>query len=185
MSADAETPPADGRQLLVAEFVSAEDLTHAVEKSRGVRCRHIETFTPFPMPEMDALLRPAAGRIGAIAFFGGLAGAVVIYAAQYYIAVIDYPINVGGRPLHSWPAFLPMTVALALLGAALATFAGLLWEAGLPRYHHPVADAPAFERASQDRFFLCLEMDPERHDMDEAEAVLREAQPVRLDRLPV
>lgn len=184
MSIQDDVPEITGRLLLVAEFASAEALAHAAEMTRGVRCRRIETFTPFPVPEVEALIRSPGGRVGLIALFGGLFGAAVIYAVQYYTSVIDYPINVGGRPLHSWPAFLPTTVALTLLGAALAAFVGLLWEARLPRYHHPVGDAPAFERASQDRFFLCLEMEPARHDMDAAEVVLRETRPIRLDRLP-
>ena len=91
-----------------------------------------------------------------IALVAGLAGAAVQYGSQYWMNVIDYPINVGGRPLHSWPTFIPATLIVAILWAGLATLLGLLIILRLPRLHHPVFAVHGFERASQDRFFLCI-----------------------------
>jgi hypothetical protein len=76
---------------------------------------------------------------------------------QWYSAALDYPVNVGGRPLHSWPAFIPITFELTVLFAALAGLIGMLWLNALPKPYHPVFNTPEFQLASQTRFFLCLE----------------------------
>ena len=116
---------------------------------------------------VEALALPN-DRVPRVAFAGGAVGAAGAYLLQWYTAVIDYPIDAGGRPLHSWPAFIPMTFELAVLGAALAAFFGFLALNGLPRLRHPVFDAPDFDLASRDRFFLCI-----READDPAEAARR------------
>jgi hypothetical protein len=98
---------------------------------------------------------------------GGILGGLTGYLMQYYLAVVDFPINVGGRPLHSWPSFIIITFELTILFAALATVLGLLGLCGLPMPYHPVFNVPRFALASRDRFFLCIESrDPlfNRHD---------------------
>lgn len=173
------------RIQLVAEFDEADALARAARALRDAPCGRMEAYTPIPMPEVDEFLSPGHGRIGLVALMGGLAGAALIYLLQVYLSVYDYPINVGGRPPHSWPAFIPATVALALLGAAVAAFAALLWTAGLPRYHHPVGDAPNFARASQDRYFLALEFEARDPDsaVEAATARLRDLAPLHITRL--
>ncbi len=96
---------------------------------------------------------------------GGLGIAAFAYGIEYYSAVIDYPINCGGRPLNSWPAFMLFPFAIGILGAASAGFIALLVETGLPRLHHPLFEIPGFERASQDRFLLALEAPEAANDL--------------------
>ena len=111
-------------------------------------------------------------RVPLVALLGGLAGGVGVYFLQWYTAVVDYPIDVGGRPLHSWPAFIPATFELTILGAALAAFFGLLVLSGLPQLHHPMFDAQAFDLASTDRFFVGVRASDPAFDREAARRFL-------------
>lgn len=150
---------------LLAEFDSAAALLGAVRRARAEGYGPLEAYAPFPVEGLSEALGERRGiGVPLAVLLGGLAGAVGGYFIQYYSAVIDYPLNVGGRPLHSWQAFLPVTVELTLLGAALGGVLAMLWLNGLPRFHHPLFDAPAFARASRDRFFLCLRAHDPRYE---------------------
>jgi type IV secretory pathway TrbD component len=142
---------------LVAEFGAPEDLVRAAANARQAGYRKLDAFSPFPLEELPQALGLRPTRLPALVLAGGLAGAVLGYGFQYWASAIAYPLNVGGRPLHSWPAFIPATFELAILGAALAAVLGMLLRSGLPRPHHPLFGVPAFARATQDRFFLCIE----------------------------
>lgn len=146
------------------EFTEIKDLLSATKKLVDSGYRRIETFTPFPIKELDDILPASSNPIPALMFVGGLVGAITGYGIQYYTAVIDFPILVGGKPMHSWPAFVPVTFELMVLFSAIAGFLGALWSNGLPRLHHPVFDADDFNLASRDRFFLLLEARDERFD---------------------
>jgi Protein of unknown function (DUF3341) len=148
------TPP--NLHGIMAEFDEAEGLARAVEAARGAGYRRLEAFSPFPLKNVAVALgaRPAA--IPWIAGIAGLVGAGVQYGAQYWLNGVDYPLNVGGRPLNSWPAFIPSTLIVAILWAGAATLLSLLFLLKLPRLHHPVFAVPGFERASEDRFFLLI-----------------------------
>ncbi len=141
---------------LLAEFETAWQLLEAVRRLRAEGYREIEAYSPFPVEGLSEALGYTRSRLPLLMLLGGLAAAVGSYFVQYYAAVIDYPINSGGRPDHSWPAFIPATVELTILGAVLAGVAGMLFFNGLPEFHHPLFNDPGFERASQDRFFLCI-----------------------------
>ena len=140
----------------IAEFSRPEDLVAAIRAARGAGYTRIEAFSPFPLKEAADDLGVSTTVLPLLALGAGLAGAIVQYATQYYLNVVDYPLDVGGRPLHSWPAFIPATLFVAVLWTGVVTLAGMLVLAGLPRLHHPVFAVPGFERASEDRFFLLV-----------------------------
>jgi ActD protein len=142
--------------VLLAEFAQAGRMTAAARGAALRQLRVLDAFTPFPVAELEALLPRHTSRIRLVMLLGGLALAALAYATEYYSAVIDYPYNAGGRPLHSWPAFMLVPFALGILSATVAGLAAFLIECGLPRLHHPLFALDGFERASQDRFLLAL-----------------------------
>ena len=141
---------------MIAEFEEPEALAGAVQASRRAGYTRLDAVSPIAMGEVADLLRARPTAVPAIAAVAGLTGAIIQYGTQYWLNAVDYPLNVGGRPLHSWPAFVPATLIVAILWAGAATLIALLFIIGLPRLHHPVFAAPGFERASEDRFFLLI-----------------------------
>jgi hypothetical protein len=142
--------------VLLAEFTQAGRMTAAARGAALRQLRVLDAFTPFPVEELGGLLSPRPSRIRRVMLIGGLAVAALAYGTEFYTAVIDYPYNSGGRPLHSWPAFMLVPFALGILGATISGLTAFLVECGLPRLHHPVFEIEGFERASQDRFLLAL-----------------------------
>lgn len=151
---------------LIAEFARAEELAGAVRAARADGYTRMDAFSPFPLREVNEILGNRASGLPYVAFAAAVLGGTVQYLSQYWMNVVDYPINVGGRPLHSWPAFVPSTLIVAILWAGVATFVIMLVSMRLPRLHHPVFAVPAFERTSQDRFFLWIMADDPRFDPD-------------------
>jgi hypothetical protein len=141
---------------LLIELSSADALLGAVRNIRAQGYRQIEAYTPFSVEGLPEALQLPPSRIPLITLAGGIVGGAGGFFMQWYSAVIDYPINSGGRPLNSWPAFVPATFELAILGAALAAFAGMLVLNGLPQLRHPLFEIDEFHLASRDRFFLCV-----------------------------
>ena len=156
MTTHQESPELYG---LIAEFASPEQLLTAIGQARDQRYRSLDAYSPFPVEGLSEALGFTRNRVPLLVLLGGLAGALGGYGLQYYSAVIDYPINVGGRPVDSWQAFLPATAELLILGAALTGVIGTLILCGLPRFYHPVFNIPEFARASRDRFFLVIRAD--------------------------
>jgi hypothetical protein len=123
-------------------------------------------------------------RVPLMTLLGGIAGGVGGYFMQWYSAVISYPINVGGRPLHSWPAFIPATFEITILGAALTAVLAMLVQNGLPRLYHPLFEVEEFELASRNRFFLCLPAHDPVFAPGPARALLEERSPLLLREVP-
>jgi hypothetical protein len=142
---------------LLAEFDSAEKLLRATRAAYAAGFRAMDAYSPFPVEGLSEALGSHTSAVPLIGLFGGVAGALTGLGLQYWIHVLALPINVGGRPLDSWPSFVPVTFELAVLFSALSMVAGLLILNGLPEPYHPVFNVAAFARASRDRFFLCLE----------------------------
>jgi hypothetical protein len=141
---------------MVAEFGGPKELIEAARQAREHGYRSIEAYTPYPLEELDDVLG-GWNPVPLIVLMGGLTGAATAWIMQYYIAAIDYPTNIGGRPLYSWPAFIVITFELTVLFASLAAFFGTLALCGFPRPHHPLFDITRFRAASRDSFFLCIE----------------------------
>lgn len=169
---------------LMAEFGSADALLSAVHAAREAGYRRLETYTPFAVEGLAEALDLPRSRIPLITLIGGIVGGAGAFFLQWYSAVIDYPINSGGRPFNSWPMFIPATFELAVLGAALAAFLGMLALNGLPRLRHPVFDTPDFDLASRNRFFLCIRGDDAQFDFDSTRAWLSGLQPIRVSTTP-
>jgi hypothetical protein len=149
---------------LMAEFDRPEDLVTATERAYQEGYRVMDAYTPFPVEGLTEALHMPSSRLPLIVLGGGILGAAAGYGMQYYASVIDYPLNVGGRPLHSWPLFVPITFELAILFAAFAAVLGMLALNGLPQPYHPVFNVPHFEMASRSHFFLAIEArDPRFH----------------------
>jgi hypothetical protein len=139
-------------------------LRSATQQAYADGYRRMDAYTPFPVEGLAEALGLHRTRLPLVVLLGGLVGCIGGFALQYYAAVIDYPINVGGRPLNSWPAFVPVTFETTILCAALAAVLGMLALNGLPMPYHPVFNVPRFELATRDHFFLCIEATDPRFD---------------------
>jgi hypothetical protein len=168
---------------LLAEFATSDELLAAVVQAR----RHgfaVEAYTPFAVDGLAEAIGFPGNRVPLATLIGGIVGGSGAYFLQWYSAVVDYPLNIGGRPLHSWPSFMPVTFEMTILGAALAAVFSMLLLNGLPRLRHPLFDAPDFDLASRNRFFLCLPARDPAFDRDRAERMLRDMQTIRLSEVP-
>src|SRR5436190_64784 len=142
---------------VLAEFENPEDLLHAVRRARRAGYRRMDAYTPFPVEHLAEELGFHHTALPVIVLIGGLAGCAGGFLLQYWVSAIDYPLNIGGRPLNSWPAFIPVTFELTILVAALSAVLGMLGLNGLPMPYHPLFNHPRFALASRNRFFLCIE----------------------------
>jgi Protein of unknown function (DUF3341) len=151
---------------LMAEFLTADEIRSATRRAWEAGYRDMDAYTPYCVEGLAASLGMKRSRIPAVVFFGGLVGGAVGFFMQYYSMAIDYPLNVGGRPFNSWPVFIPISFEVLVLVASFAAVIAMLLLNGLPRPHHPVFNVPGFVRASQDRFFLCIEATDPKFDRD-------------------
>lgn len=142
---------------VMAEFDNPTALVNATRAVRDRGYRKLDAYTPFPIEELNDVLHLHRNKLPLIVLAGGLLGGLTGYLLQYFIAVIYFPINVGGRPLHSWPSYIIITFELTILFGAISTVLGLLALCGLPMPYHPVFNVPRFAMASRNRFFLCIE----------------------------
>lgn len=142
---------------IIAEFDSPQALLDGVHEAYGRGYRKIDAFSPFPIEGLAEAMGFTHDRLPLLVLLGGIFGLLGGYGLAYWTSTIAYPINVGGRPFHSWPAFLPITFETTVLFAALTAVLGMLALNGLPEPHHPVFNAERFALASRDRFFLLIE----------------------------
>jgi hypothetical protein len=159
---------------VVAEFLTEHALIHAVEKTREAGYRRIEAYTPFPVEGLYEALALKRNNVPLITLIGGLIGGLGGFFFQYWVSAIAYPENIGGRSLNSWPAFIPVTFELTVLGASLAAVFGMLALNGLPRPHHPLFNVRRFvKHATSDRFFLCIEARDPKFNLSESSRFLK------------
>ena len=142
---------------VMAEFDSPTALVNAARAARDKGYRKLDAYSPFPIGELSDVLDLHKNRLPLIVLAGGILGGMVGYLMQYYVTVWDFPINIGGRPLHSWPAYIVITFEMTILLAAISAVMGLLALCGLPMFYHPAFNVPRFALASRNRFFLLIE----------------------------
>ncbi|HSO07637.1 MAG TPA: DUF3341 domain-containing protein [Pelomicrobium sp.] len=169
-----------GRYGLAGRFADADALLAAARLARS-RYPRLEAYAPFPVDGLAEATGLRASGVRWFALAGGVFGGVSGFLVQWYTLVIDYPINVGGRPLESWPAFVPIAFILTLLWTGVGAVAGLLALSRLPRLHHPAFGVPDFEEASRAGFFLLVRADGAAFAPDAVRALLRDAGALAVD----
>lgn len=166
---------------LLAEFSTGEELMSAARRIRSDGYKEVEAYTPFAVEGLDDLVKmPCRYWLRWIVFAGGIMGGMTGFGLQYYAAAVSYPLNIGGRPPDSWPAFIPITFELTVLGAAICGVVGLLWLGGLPLLYHPVFSAASFRRATSDRFFLLVNSSDPNYDSERIASTLGAFAPISL-----
>jgi hypothetical protein len=158
---------------LLAEFKDAHALIEAAEKAKNEGFRKMDAFTPFPVHGLDEALGLPKTRLAAVVLFGGITGVSLAYFTQWYASTIHYPIIVGGKPYHSWPAFIPISFELTILFASLTAAIVMILRNGLPTLYHPLFNVPRFEAASKDAFFLCIEASDPKFSLEGTKSFLQ------------
>ncbi len=159
---------------LVARFDTPEELLAATKRAYAAGYRRMDAYTPLPVEGLSEALGHQRTIIPFIMLLGGITGAVTAFGTQWYSAVVDYPFNVGGRPFNSWVSFIPITFEFTVLLSAISGVVGMFFLNGLPRYNHPIFNARGIERATVDRFFLCIESEDMKWDREDTARFLRE-----------
>jgi hypothetical protein len=157
---------------LMAEFDSADALLQAAQRTHAAGYTKKDAFSPFPIHGLAEALGFRERSVAPIVLAGGLSGLAGGWGLQYWTSVIDYPMNIGGRPFHSWPAFVVPSFETTILFAALSAVLGMLALNGLPEPYHPVFNVPSFALATRDRFFLCIEAADPKFDESETRRFL-------------
>jgi len=163
-------PPLYG---VIAEFENPNDLVHAARKVYEAGYRRINGYSPYPIEELSEAIGFTHTSLPLIVFIGGVVGGLSGFFMQYWIEVIDYPINVGGKPFNSWPAFIPITFEMTVLFAAFSAVLGMLVLNKLPQPYHPVFNAPNFALATRDRFFLAVEANDAKFNHEQVTDLLK------------
>lgn len=159
---------------LLAEFREPSDIVVAARRVHAEGYRRVDAYTPYPMEEVLDALHLHHSHVPKIVLAGGIVGMLAGFGLEYWISVIAYPLNIGGRPFNSWPAFVVPAFETTVLFAALSAVFGMLALNGLPQPYHPVFNVPSFAAASRDRFFLCLEAKDEKFDAETTKKLLRD-----------
>jgi hypothetical protein len=162
---------------LMAEFEDPTRLVAATRRTREAGYRKMDAYSPFPIEELSEALGEHHDRLPLLVLIGGIVGGSAGFLFQYWASAIDYPINVGGRPLLSWPSFIPVTFEMTILVAALVAVFGMLGLNGLPMPYHPVFNVERFVNASRNRFFLCIESKDPLFDKEATAKFLQSLEP--------
>ena len=163
---------------LMAEFEDPTSLVTATERAHREGYRRMDAYSPFPIEELHHALGSKHTRLPLIVLIGGLIGCIGGYTLEYWSSVVAYPLNIGGKPLHSWPAFIPVTFECTILAAALSCVLGMLALNGLPMPYHPVFNVPRFAEIASDKgFFLTIESTDPKFDIDATRHVLDSLNP--------
>lgn len=165
---------------LVAEFADAESVLAAAEAARRAGYRKMDAYTPYAVEGLDEALGMQQTRLGWVVLAMGITGILTGFFMQLYANASFYPLNIGGRPLNSWPNFIVITFEVTVLFSAFTAGLFMLGRNGLPRPYHPIFNTPNFERATRDGFFLCIEAKDPKFDLTQTRRLLEELSPLRL-----
>ena len=163
---------------LLAEFEKPDELLAATQKAHDAGYKEIDAFSPMPIEGLAEACGFHQTKVAPITLCGGIVSCLGGFGLQYYASVISYPLNIGGRPYNSWPAFIPITFEMTVLGAAIACVVGMLALNGLPSPYHPVFNVPRFALASRNRFFLCVKARDRKFDLAHTRRFLADLLPV-------
>ena len=169
---------------MMAEFDSARDLVAAARRTREEGYHKIDAYSPFPVEGLAEEIGFRKNSVPLVVLIGGLLGCMSGYGLQYWISAVSYPINVGGRPYNSWPAFIVVTFEMTILFAGLAAVLGMLALNGLPMPYHPVFNVPRFAFATRDRFFLIIFSSDAKYDAGATRAFLETLGPRSISEVP-
>ena len=169
---------------LMAEFGTPSELLEAAKRAHSAGYRKMDAYSPFPIKDLCDALGHRTNLVPMACLVGGILGGGTAYILQYWINVFAFPINVGGRPLHSWPSFIPVTFEMTVLFASFGAFFGMWLMNGLPILHHPVFNLRRFESATSDRFFLCIESTDPQFELESTRAFLLDLQPDAVEEVP-
>jgi hypothetical protein len=165
---------------LMAEFETPGRLIAATTQARAAGYRRMDAYAPYPIEDLTHALGHHRSRLPLLVLIGGLLGCAAGLGLQWWVNNVAYPLNIGGRPVSSWPAFIPVTFEMTILFASLTAVLGMLALNGLPRPYHPVFNAPRFSAASRDRYFLCIEAADPRFDVWGTRSFLEEMGPTEV-----
>ena len=169
---------------LMAEFDNVNDAITAARRTYSAGYRKLDAYSPFPVEELSEAIGFHKNGVALVCLIGGLLGCTAAYTLQWWINTISYPINVGGRPLNSWPAFIVVTFEMTILFAGLAAVFGMLALNGLPMPYHPVFNVPRFAFATKDRFFLIIFSSDPKYSSSETRQFLETLQPYSISEVP-
>jgi len=177
-------PPKGPIYGLLAQFETPQEIMDAAHRAYQQGYRKMDAYTPFPIEGLGEAIGFRKNYVPLVCLVGGLSGTATAYILQYWINTIAYPLNVAGRPWHSWPSFIIVTFELTVLFAGLSAFFGCLAMNGLPLPYHPVFNVPSFVAASRDRFFLCIESRDPSFDPQQTRAFLQSLSPSEVVEVP-
>lgn len=173
----AETKPKNPLFGLMAQFATPELLQDAASKATEAGYKDMDAYTPFPIEDLTERMGKPRTKLSALVFLAGISGLFGGLGLQIYASAISYPMNIGGRPLISLPSFIPVAYECTILFASFTAAIGMILLNGLPRPHHPVFEVQAFQRASCDKFFLCIESTDTKFDATETKSFLKTLKP--------
>jgi hypothetical protein len=169
---------------LLAEFHTPEELVRAAAAMHAAGYTRSEAYAPFPVHGLSEALGFTRSKVPLMVLIGGLIGGLGGFFMQFYACVIAYPLDIAGKPLNSWPAFIPITFEMTVLGAAATAVLGMLALNGLPQPYHPLFNVSNFDLASRDKFFVCIEARDKKFNMEETRKFLESLNPSAVMEVP-
>ena len=165
---------------ILAEFDSVHEVMAAAKRAYAEGYRRLDAYSPFPVEGLSEAIGYHKDNVAKVVLTGGIVGCLTGYLLQYWVNLYAYPMNIGGRPLHSWPAFIIVTFEMTVLFAGLAAAIGMMAMNGLPKPYNPLFNVARFERASRDKFFICIEAEDPKFDAKSTRQFLESLQPASI-----